>query len=129
MGRSLESLEKRRSYAREYRRAIPRNERNEAYRKWYEENREYVLAKNRARRKASGYKSKSNNVNYRNIIVQFLRERDGDICGECGLVMVDDFNIDHIIPRCKGGLDIPSNIRLVHKVCNVRRPRSSYGVD
>lgn len=59
-----------------------------------------------------------------------LLARDGDTCVLCGLRLnrkVQDtrspeyVTFDHVLPRSLGGLDILSNLRLVHQRCNLRR--------
>lgn len=63
-------------------------------------------------------------------VVARLRERDGDGCWICEMVI--DFSlagsedpmmptIDHVIPRGRGGKNVMSNFRLAHKKCNGRR--------
>lgn len=55
--------------------------------------------------------------------------RDGWRCGICG-EPVDpraplnggaDPTIDHIVPISRGGADAPSNVRLAHRLCNLRK--------
>ena len=42
------------------------------------------------------------------------------VCGICGqqIVLKDDMNLDHIVPRSKGGSDDESNLQLSHALCN-----------
>lgn len=42
------------------------------------------------------------------------------ICGICGLEIAskDEMNLDHIIPRSRGGSDDESNLQLSHAICN-----------
>lgn len=60
------------------------------------------------------------------INIDDLIARDGLLCGICG-----DFldpavaDIDHIHPKCMGGSDDLSNLRLAHAYCN--RSRSYFG--
>lgn len=49
-------------------------------------------------------------------------ERDGLVCGICtGRVDLADIHIDHIFPVSLGGSDAMSNLRVTHKVCNLRK--------
>jgi hypothetical protein len=60
------------------------------------------------------------------VSAKMLARRDGDICRECGSIV--DLNlpapdplspsIDRIVARARGGTDEPSNLQLVHRVCN-----------
>ena len=51
-----------------------------------------------------------------------LWHRDGGVCWICGLsVAIEDASRDHYVPRSKGGLGHPNNIRLAHKKCNTER--------
>jgi len=61
--------------------------------------------------------------NYRKIIINTLLERDGEHCRICGKPFTDfaPAELDHIIPRSKGGPDILSNLQLVHSICNRRK--------
>jgi hypothetical protein len=65
-------------------------------------------------------------------LVKLLRERDGDICGICGLTFTHwkgiseykgqfkdlGITIDHIIPKSKNGQNTISNYKLAHLACN-----------
>jgi hypothetical protein len=58
-------------------------------------------------------------------VVQFLIQRDGDFCYLCGKSFEkesedhwEDYTIDHVIPKSKGGLDHVSNYKLAHFPCN-----------
>lgn len=77
---------------------------------------------------------------YEKMSIEDLAVRDGLLCGICGENLVLEYqdymlwkkvgrklfkrrkyiniNIDHIIPRSKGGTWDPKNLQLVHKVCN-----------
>lgn len=56
----------------------------------------------------------------------FIYERDAWICQFClepvepGLPSSSPWQatLDHIVPRAKGGLDQPENLRLLHRYCN-----------
>lgn len=58
-----------------------------------------------------------------------IGDRDGWRCHLCGKPVDSDRSgmdpagptIDHLIPVSQGGADIPENVRLAHRVCNVRR--------
>lgn len=69
---------------------------------------------------------------WRLLLVDYLRERDGDRCSLCRKRM--DFTlpagplghdkgvtVDHVVPRSHGGSDDPANLRLAHWRCNRER--------
>jgi 5-methylcytosine-specific restriction endonuclease McrA len=50
-----------------------------------------------------------------------LAEAQGGICPECTLPLPEDLalaEVDHIIPKVRGGPDVPWNRQLVHFRCN-----------
>jgi hypothetical protein len=50
---------------------------------------------------------------------QALLEKFGGNCGICGKQIEGvTFDIDHIVPRSRGGTDDPDNLRPTHAVCN-----------
>lgn len=61
--------------------------------------------------------------------VEDLAERDGAICSICDETVDMELrrpdplspSVDHLIPRARGGEDVPENLRLAHLVCNVRK--------
>ena len=58
-------------------------------------------------------------LEYREVIVKYLIEKLGMICGICNENMdYKDIGIDHIIARALGGENKMENLRLVHKSCN-----------
>lgn len=66
---------------------------------------------------------------------QAIYERDGGLCGFCGLpVTVAAFHLDHVQPRALGGLTTEENLRVAHRKCNitagqqVRRERRRLGL-
>lgn len=53
---------------------------------------------------------------------RWIYERDGGLCGICGLpVAFAEMHVDHIRPRIEGGSDHVSNFRISHPRCNLRR--------
>lgn len=48
-----------------------------------------------------------------------ILERDGGICGICGLPGAD--TVDHVRPRSQGGSNHPGNLRAAHAQCNYGR--------
>lgn len=50
-----------------------------------------------------------------------LSEKQGGICPACLLPLPEDLvrtEVDHIIPRCRGGPDLKWNRQLLHFACN-----------
>jgi 5-methylcytosine-specific restriction endonuclease McrA len=88
---------------------------------WKVKNRERWLmivriasSKRRARKKANGP--------YERIDPLKVLERDAGLCGICGRqVDPTSFEIDHIIPVSRGGLDLMSNVQLAHRSCNRKK--------
>lgn len=79
-----------------------------------------------------------NSANWRSVLVDHLRERDGDDCGICGRPINFTLpsgpkgsdggkSIDHIHPHSLGGSDELDNLRLAHWGCN--RNRGNRDVD
>jgi HNH endonuclease len=51
-----------------------------------------------------------------------IAERDNWLCHICHTkVRQQEWSLDHLIPLSKGGLHIPENVALAHKLCNNRR--------
>lgn len=89
-----------------------------------------------AYRKANGDKRNARNRKYEALKVgnnhepykdMEIFERDGWICGICGLKIDKRLkrpnllskSIDHIIPLSKGGADAPINLQAAHLICNI----------
>ena len=64
-----------------------------------------------------------------NVTISGLRERDGDNCGICGLVIDFELSgreamgrtVDHVLPRSKGGAHSWANTQLAHLRCNLSK--------
>lgn len=49
-------------------------------------------------------------------------ERDGYVCGICGLEVDEaDLHIDHIVPVSKGGANDLTNLQVTHSFCNMKK--------
>lgn len=87
--------------------------------------------RNRTRRRVFKRLSKYSNKHYKlNRITAFdlwkIAKNQKCKCVFTGVQLtVDNMSVDHIIPRSKGGLNIPSNIRLVIKPVNIARQTMS----
>jgi hypothetical protein len=69
---------------------------------------------------------RNNRAEYREIVISFIRLRDGDNCGLCGLpVAYDDLSIDHIVDVHKGGKHEHDNVQLAHLSCNTNKKRGT----
>jgi len=68
----------------------------------------------------------------RALLRSMLRQRDGDLCGICGLTVGNaphpdplSPSVDHIIPvSAGGGRHDAANVQLVHLACNTRKARA-----
>jgi 5-methylcytosine-specific restriction endonuclease McrA len=101
-----------------------RQQNPEWYRTYYKRNREAILAKNKQYRELHARPRGRERSEYREMLINVLRERDGDICGVCGKVIyTGDEEIDHVRPIAVGGTHAAINIRLLHGECNRRRKR------
>ena len=61
----------------------------------------------------------------REAVVAYLLARDGEFCGICGKVLIEDSDtqLDHILPVNMGGQHRLGNMQLTHRACNGRKPR------
>jgi 5-methylcytosine-specific restriction endonuclease McrA len=50
-----------------------------------------------------------------------LLDLQGGCCALCGSPIGDDGSLDHILPKSRGGTNRQTNLRVVHRSCNVRR--------
>ena len=51
-----------------------------------------------------------------------VRERDGGLCGICGLpVERSEESLDHVLPLAAGGTHESANVQLAHLLCNLRK--------
>jgi 5-methylcytosine-specific restriction endonuclease McrA len=57
---------------------------------------------------------------YRQVIVEYLKGRDGDFCCYCG-VRHESYHIDHYIPLDNGGPNRMENLRLACQRCNTSK--------
>src|SRR5260221_8027422 len=61
-------------------------------------------------------------MNYRALVIEALRARDGDQCGLCREPFLRQafIHLDHITSRVNGGPDTFANLQLVHGQCNIK---------
>ena len=50
------------------------------------------------------------------------------ICSICNQALSESRHLDHIKPLCLGGTHTMDNVRYVHPVCNLRRPRDGSDI-
>lgn len=55
---------------------------------------------------------------YQRSASQGLEERLCHLCGDRPLFPGEKWHVDHVVPRSKGGLDVPSNYAWAHGKCN-----------
>lgn len=116
--------EKRREYWRRYsRRPEVRKRRLVANKKYRDSHKEKRSAWDRRYRQEHPEAVLSGS-SYREMVVNLLLERDGDLCGICGGQFdLEHVEIDHIVPRVNGGGHGAPNLRLTHEACNQSRLR------
>lgn len=72
---------------------------------------QFAFVMNRFQKLASG------EINWSTSIREYVREREEkDVCIYCG--KRTDLTLEHILPRCRGGPDMPDNAVWVCKSCN-----------
>ena len=47
--------------------------------------------------------------------------RDAGICQICGLLVIGRGDVDHIVPKARGGTDALDNLQYVHVACHSRK--------
>jgi hypothetical protein len=52
----------------------------------------------------------------------FSQDSTSHLCGQ-KIMMIDDAALDHVQQYWEGGSTVPENARLVHRHCNITRPR------
>lgn len=114
--------------------------RKQFYREYYQQNREKRRAYDEKYRKSKEGRAAMNEGHARR--KERLKKQAGEpykrweviekdtvdgvlICGICGkpIERIRDMHLDHIIPVAQGGPDELSNVRCVHKECNLTRPK------
>ena len=105
-------------------------------REHYQKNRAVRLAQVKAYRAANPEYRKRKQLTDRTIrsahalrrmVWALLRQRDGDGCQICNLpIAPGEESIDHILPLSLGGSHGSENLRLLHRPCNVRRPKGRF---
>jgi hypothetical protein len=54
-----------------------------------------------------------------NVMRRLIYERDAGVCwGCCRYVASDDYELGHIVDRCRGGEDVPTNLAVMCLLCN-----------
>ena len=58
-------------------------------------------------------------------LLPYLIARSGRRCALCRQSLPPSIHrsihVDHIVPRCKGGSDLASNLQAVHAACNIQK--------
>lgn len=69
--------------------------------------------------KGANLRKLSPNLEERTYTFKFLFKKNGAICGICGKPgLIENMNVDHIIPKSKGGSNRLDNLQLAHIRCN-----------
>lgn len=98
----------------------------EYFKRYYSKKRDHIRILQKQWRRLNPTYSRLCNLDYRKMVVNLLRQRDGDWCELCGEKMVF-FTIDHIEQRAIGGTDAAENLRLLHLKCNQAREKPRSG--
>lgn len=98
-----------------------RAEAAERTRRWRQENPDRQLEQSAAKR---ARKAGVEHVPYRRAEII---ERDGGLCHICGLLVPSgQEHLDHVVPISRGGADTPSNVRVAHALCNLRKHAKAF---
>ena len=54
-------------------------------------------------------------------IIQNLFQKQSGKCVGCGIDLIDNFHLDHIMPISRGGLNVDSNVQLLCPPCNLSK--------
>jgi len=124
-------------------------EKSRRNREWYEKRKEHVIAKSREWHRNNPEKAKEFVLRYKarnpekykdsrlrsrhksrgapgelsKGIVQKLLAAQNGLCACCGTPLLDNFEIDHIIPISLGGPNTDDNVQLLTPLCNKRKGR------
>lgn len=90
---------------------------------YYSANRDRIRENQAKWRQKTGWKRSLDSVEYRQMAVNLLRQRDGDRCEICGKLIRRKWSIDHILQVALGGTHAADNLRLTHLACNFSRPK------
>lgn len=61
---------------------------------------------------------------YWNTLRSQIYIRDNGICWICKrFVLLDEYELGHLVDRDNGGKSVPENLAVMHKLCNARKPR------
>ena len=91
------------------------SERASRYRHW-------ASFQNVRRRAQTAYRARLRGARVERVDFQVIWERDGGMCGICGLVVdLSDRHFDHIVPLARGGAHATWNIQVAHALCNRRK--------
>lgn len=62
-------------------------------------------------------------LSWKTVVLNYLYRKDSGICQLCNMPLLpeDLLEIDHIIEKQHGGIDVLENLRLVHLVCHKKR--------
>ena|SRR5260221_513645 len=89
---------------------------------------------NRTKRPGTPYRYNPNfkqrRTDYRIMVIEFLKIRDGEVCNYCSLFLDDIKKIvlDHIVAIADGGGNEVANIQLLHRICNGNKEAdAAYG--
>lgn len=110
----MDKIEEKRKKQREYMRKYNKTPKGAAY------NKAHSKAWRNKNKKPHGKRAQRTGE-YRQVIINYLIERDGLLCGFCKKSLEGyAFHINHIIPVALGGPHIMSNLNLAHPDCNTK---------
>lgn len=82
---------------------------------------------NKVRDTNAARRARKSSVTVEQVRISILIERDGNICGICGLEITEgSIHVDHIIPLSKGGEHSYGNTQITHARCNLKKGASTH---